>query len=89
MIPLNDGRRFLTDPVDALRTGALVESDDVGLSQEMYLGQFTYVFLPDDVGRLIEVIQDMSPGFVSWGFSTVFADLRAQYPETKPYITEG
>jgi hypothetical protein len=41
------------------------------------------------VGRLLEVVLDVSPGFVSWGFGSVFTDLREKYPDTQPYIEEG
>lgn len=85
MIPLNQGRQYVTDHVDVLRTAALVETDDVGSSMGMYLGQHDYTFEVKDVGRLIEVIQNMSPGFMSWGFSSIFEDLREQYPDPFPY----
>lgn len=86
MILLDQGRQFTTDPVDALRTSALVDSDDVGTTMGMYLGQHDYTFEEKDVGRLIEVIQNMSPGFVSWGFGSIFRDLREKYPDPFPYI---
>ena len=86
MIPLNQGRRFLTDPVDALRTAALVEESDVGTTMGQYLGQSDYTFVKQDVGRLLEVVQNMSPGFMSWRFGSIFCDLRAKYPDPIPYI---
>lgn len=86
MIPLHDGRRFVTDPLEALRISALVDSDDVGTTMGQYLGQHDYTFEEKDVGRLIEVIQNMSPGFVSWGFGSIFSDLREKYPDPFPYI---
>lgn len=83
---LNDGRRFTTDEPEVSRIAFLVEASDVGKSQSMYLGQTTYTFLEDDVGRLIEVVKNKSPGFISWRFGSMFNDLVEQYPETKPYI---
>jgi hypothetical protein len=88
MKQLNQGQRFTTDPLEAIRTAFHVEQSDVGLTQGMYLGQHDYTFQADDVGRLVEVVQDMSPGFLSWGFGSVFADLRQQYPDPKPYVVE-
>lgn len=84
--PLNQGRQFTTDPVDALRTGALVESDDVGTTMGQYLGTEDYTFKQEDVGRMIEVVQNMSPGFMSWYFGSIFSDLREKYPDPIPYI---
>lgn len=86
---LNDFRRMHTDPVEAQRVAYLVEPSDVGVTQGFYLGQTNYAFEEDDVGRLVEVTKFMSPKSVSWRFGSVFADLREQYPETKPYRTEG
>lgn len=86
MIQLNNGQRYVTDPFEALRIACLVGEDDVGETQSMYLGQHDYTFEKKDVGRLIEVIQNMSPGFVSWGFGSVFADLRDKYPDPFPYV---
>ena len=85
MNQLNDGQRYLTDPLDALRIAFLVEETDVGETLEMYLGQQDYTFEQKDVGRLIEVVQNYSPGFVSWGFGSIFDDLRQQYPNPFPY----
>lgn len=86
MLRLNDGRRHEIDEVEVKRIAYLVEASDVGKSQGMYLGQSDYVFLEDDVGRLIELVQNKSPGFVSWRFGSIFTDLSQQYPETKPYV---
>lgn len=77
--------RYITDPVEVKRTPFLVEASDVGKVQKKYLGDQEYTFQADDVGRLVEVVQNMSPGFMSWGFGSIFAKLRQQYPETKPY----
>ena len=85
MNPLNQGRQYVTDHVDVVRTAALVEDTDVGCVFPMYLGQHDYTFEAKDVGRLIEVIQEMSPGSMSWGFGSIFEDLRAQYPDPFPY----
>jgi hypothetical protein len=85
MKQLNNGRRYVTDPIDSSRIAFLVEAEDVGVTQEMYLGQYDYTFEPEDVGRLVEVVQDMSPGFMSWRFGSMFSDLTDQYPETRPY----
>lgn len=86
MRKVSEIRRHEIDDVDVQRTAYLVEQSDVGKSQKMYLGQQPYTFLADDVGRLLEVIKNKSPGFMSWGFGSIFGDLRKQYPETKPYI---
>ena len=83
---LNEGRRFTTDAIEVSRIAFLVEAGDVGKSQSMYLGQSTYTFETDDVGRLVEVVKNVSPNFVSWRFGSVFSDLAEQFPETKPYI---
>lgn len=85
MHQINNGERFVTDPLECLRTAFLVEETDVGLSLGSFHGAKEYTFQPDDVGRLVEVITEMSPGFISWGFGSIFADLRTKYPETKPY----
>jgi len=79
-------RRHEIDDVDVQRTAYVIEEADVGKTQKMYLGQQPYTFLADDVGRLLEVVKNKSPGFMSWGFGSVFSDLRKQFPETKPYI---
>lgn len=86
MKPLNQGQRYVTDHVDVLRTAALIEPDDVGSTMGMYLGQHDYTFETKDVGRLIEVIQNMSPGFMSWGFGSIFSDLNEQHPDPSPYV---
>lgn len=62
---LNEGRRCEIDDVEVKRSAFLVEANDVGKAQGMYLGQTSYTFLEDDVGRLIEVVQNVSPGFTS------------------------
>lgn len=82
---LNEGQRYITDPIDCLRTAFLVEEANVGETLMYFHGTKDYIFQEDDVGRLGELIQDMSPGSISWGFGSIFADLRAKYPETKPY----
>lgn len=89
MKQLNDGRVFITDHLDVKRIAFLVEETDVGRVEPQYLGQQDYEFKPTDVGRLVEVVLDVSPGFVSWGFGSVFTDLREKYPDTQPYIEEG
>lgn len=86
MKQVNQGRQYVTDHVDILRTAALVETDDVGSVLPMYLGQHDYTFEAKDVGRLIEVIQNFSPGFMSWGFGSIFSDLRDAYPDPFPYV---
>lgn len=83
---LNDGRQFTTDEVGAKRYAYVVESGDVGKTQNMYLGQTNYTFLEDDIGRLIEVVVGKSPGFTSWRFGSIFTDLTDQYPDPKPYV---
>lgn len=55
---------------------------------QQYLGQYDYTFEQEDVGRLIEVVQDMSPGFMSWRFGSSFEDLRLQHPDPFPYVKE-
>ena len=89
MIQVNEGLRHEVDNLDALRTAFLVETSDVGTSVPMYLGQSDYTFQADDVGRLLEVVTDKSPGFMSWAFGSIFKDLREAYPESKPYVREG
>lgn len=89
MNQLNDGRRHEIDNIEATRIAFLVEESDVGQSVPQYLGQTEYTFQADDVGRLVEVVMEKSPGFQAWGFGSVFADLRKQYPESKPYIPLG
>lgn len=88
MQQLNNGRRFTTDHLDVLRIALLVEKEDVGSEFDMYLGQTSYTFGEKDIGRLIEVVQNMSPGFMSWGFGSIFKDLNQQYPNPFPYVTE-
>lgn len=83
---LHEGRRFVTDPVEAIRISFLVEETDVGTTLENYLGSDEYTFVKDDVGRLAEAVQDMSPNFESWRFGSIFCDLRKQYPDPKPYV---
>lgn len=87
MKKLNNGRQYVTDPPEVKRTAFLVEASDVGKSQKSYHGMEPYTFKEDDVGRLVEVVTGFSPGFMSWGFSSIFVDLRQQYPNTKPYRT--
>lgn len=86
MQALNQGRQFTTDPVGSKRVAALVEKDDVGSTLPMYLGQSDYTFTEEDVGRLIETTENMSPGFFSWKFGSIFDDLREKYPDPFPYI---
>lgn len=83
---LGEPRRTVTDDVEVKRTAYQVEASDVGKGQSMYLGQAAYQFHEDDVGRLIEVVQNVSPGFTSWWFGSSFEDLREQYPDPKPYM---
>lgn len=85
MHQLNDGREHTVDEYPTRRIAFLVEEQDVGLVQDSYLGQESYTFKPEDVGRLLEVVVDKSPGFISWGFSSIFADLREKYPDPFPY----
>ena len=86
MKKVGEARRHEIDSIEVQRIAFIVEESDVGKSQKMYLGQQPYTFLADDVGRLLEVVKNVSPGFMSWKFGSIFADLREQYPETKPYI---
>lgn len=86
MKKVSEARRHEVDDEQVQRIAFLVEESDVGKTQKMYLGQQPYTFLADDVGRLLEVIKNASPGFMSWKFGSIFPDLRKQYPETKPYI---
>lgn len=86
MRKVSEVRRHEIDEVEVQRTAYLVEPSDVGKSQKMYLGQSPYTFLPNDVGRLLEVVKNKSPGFMAWSFGSIFKDLRQEYPETKPYI---
>lgn len=88
MKKLNEGQRFVTDPIEAKRTAYLVEVADVGKEVPGYLGQSTYTLTESDVGRLVEVVINYSPGFVSWRFGSIFCDLRKQYPDPKPYRKE-
>lgn len=86
MKKVGEARRHEVDEEQVQRIAFLVEESDVGKSQKMYLGQAPYTFLADDVGRLLEVVKNVSPGFMSWKFGSIFCDLRDKYPETKPYI---
>lgn len=86
MQQLNDGLRFTTDHVDVKRTAFLVEPEDVGNTIGQYLGQHDYTFEQKDVGRLVEIVQEFSPGYMSWGFGSIFAELNQQHPNTHPYI---
>ena len=86
MKKVGEARRHEVDEEQVQRIAFLVEESDVGKSQKMYLGQEPYTFQPDDVGRLLEVVKHVSPGFMSWKFGSIFQDLRKQYPESKPYI---
>lgn len=86
MRKVSEARRHEIDDVDVQRIAYVIEASDVGKTQKQYLGKQPYTFLADDVGRLLEVVKNKSPGFMSWGFGSIFADLRKQYPETKPYI---
>ena len=86
MLALNQGRQFTTDPVGVRRMAALVEAEDVGSTMPMYLGQSDYTFTVDDVGRLLETTENMSPGFFSWHFGSIFDDLRVKYPDPFPYL---
>lgn len=81
----SEPRRHETDSVEVTRTAYLVEASDVGKTQKLYLGQEPYTFQADDVGRLLEVVKNKSPGAMSWRFGSIFKDLRQQYPESKPY----
>ena len=78
--------RLSSDPVDVIRLPVLVETSDVGKTQPNYLGQESYTFLPDDVGRVVEITRNMSPGFTSWRFGSVFKEVRDKYPDHKPYV---
>ena len=86
MQALNQGRQFVTDPPKVRRVAALVEAEDVGSTLPMYLGQSDYTFTKDDVGRLIETVEEMSPGSFSWRFGSIFTDLATQYPDPFPYL---
>lgn len=86
MTPLNQGRQFVSDPAFCSRVAALVEESDIGSTLPQYLGQQDYTFEQKDVGRLIETVENMSPGFFSWGFGSIFSDLRKQYPDPFPYL---
>lgn len=86
MHPLNQGRQYTTDHVDVRRVAALIEKDDVGSTLPQYLGQSDYTFTEQDVGRLIETTENMSPGFFSWKFGSIFDDLREKYPDPFPYL---
>lgn len=86
MKELNQGRQFVTDPPAVKRMAALVEAEDIGSTMPMYLGQSDYTFTEKDVGRLLETTEEMSPGFFSWKFGSVFSDLRDRYPDPHPYL---
>lgn len=86
MKQINNGKQHIADPPEVKRTAFLVEEEDVGSTIGQYLGQFDYTFEPKDVGRLLEVVQEMSPGFVSWNFGSLFTELRQQYPNPFPYV---
>ena len=86
MLQLNQGRQYVTDPPKVRRMAALVEQEDVGSSMPMFLGQSDYTFRQEDVGRLIETTEEMSPGFFSWRFGSIFTDLMLQHPDPFPYI---
>lgn len=86
MHQLNEGRQYVTDHVDVKRTAFLVEAGDVGSTISQYLGQTDYTFETKDVGRLVEIVQDFSPGYMSWGFGSIFADLNKAHPDPYPYI---
>lgn len=88
MKQLNEGRQYVTDHVDVVRTAVLVEHEDVGCTLPDYLGQYDYTFELKDVGRLLETIVNMSPGSFSWGFGSIFVDLRETYPDPFPYVKE-
>lgn len=78
--------RDVTDDVAVKRIAVLVEASDVGKTQPNYLGQTSYTFAERDVGRLIEIVKNVSPGFTSWKFGTRFKELRDKYPDPYPYI---
>lgn len=86
MQPLNQGRQYTTDAPQVRRVAALIEKDDVGSTLPMYLGQSDYTFTEQDVGRLIETTENVSPGFFSWKFGSIFDDLREKYPDPFPYL---
>lgn len=86
MKKIGEPRRHEINDVEVQRISYIVEESDVGKTQKMYLGQEPYTFLPDDVGRLLEVVKNKSPGSMAWGFGSVFKDLREQYPNPKPYM---
>ena len=86
MKALNQGRQYVTDPPAVRRTAAIVEQEDVGCAMPMYLGQSDYTFEQRDVGRMIETVENMSPGFFSWGFGSIFLDLREAHPDPLPYL---
>jgi len=83
---VSEARRHEVDEPEVQRIAYVVESGDVGKTQGKYLGQGSYTFQQDDVGRLLEVVKNKSPGSMSWRFGSLFSDLTTQYPETKPYI---
>lgn len=86
MRKVSEPRRFTTDEVEVSRVAYVVEASDIGKTQKNYLGQEPYTFQEDDVGRLLEVVKNKSPGAMSWRFGSMFNDLVAEYPETKPYL---
>lgn len=85
MKKIGESRPIVTDSVDVKRIPYLVEASDVGKAQPKYLGNQSYMFQEDDVGRLIEVVLGMSPGSMSWWFGSNHKDLREKYPDPKPY----
>lgn len=86
MRKVSDARRHQVDEVEVTRVAYVVEASDVGKTQKNYLGQGPYTFQADDVGRVLEVVKNKSPGAMSWRFGSMFNDITAQFPETKPYI---
>lgn len=86
MKKVSEARRFTTDEPEVKRTAYVVEEQDVGKTQKNYLGQEPYTFQADDVGRVLEVVQNKSPGSMSWRFGSMFNDITATYPESKPYL---
>lgn len=86
MKALNQGRQYVTDDPQVRRVAALVEEEDVGCEMPMYLGQQDYTFTKNDVGRLIETVENVSPGFFSWSFGSIFKDLADKYPDPSPYL---
>lgn len=89
MKKISDARRHEIDAPEVQRIGFVVEACDVGKTQSKYLGQESYTFQADDVGRLLEVVKNKSPGSMSWRFGSMFNDLKKQFPETKPYVVSA